>query len=186
MWKHLLFKFFNELNCSEFILRRQLNPCYYTFSFSSSTVISSDFSASLSFCPLTPPLVLCSYSLTSSSLPSLFPLVCTYLIGWVGSVRRALCSGDNCSHLKWRLQSKPEGEQQSKEHAWNNTEYRGYCAVPKHQGHCYAMLSLEYVYKIVNEKTNRDIFYFSDTRGKTSGKKMLCLACGLTVHQVKD
>lgn len=79
-FKTFTLQVFNELNCSEFILRRQLNPCYYTFSFSSSTVVSSDFSASLSFCPLTPPLVLCSYSLTSSSLPSLFPLVCTYLM----------------------------------------------------------------------------------------------------------
>lgn len=34
----------------------------------------------------------------------------SYLMGWVGSLlRRALCSADSCSHLKWRLQSKPWG-----------------------------------------------------------------------------
>lgn len=32
----------------------------------------------------------------------------TYRMGSVGSRRRAFCSGESCSHWKWRLQSNPE------------------------------------------------------------------------------
>lgn len=56
-----------------------------------------------------------------------------YLIGWVGSVRRALCSGDSCSHLKWRLQSKPEKEKEYiRKHHTVHTEILYYTkTVPK-------------------------------------------------------